>query len=196
MEPRARARLYTFFSRLFVRELDDAFVEVLRGELGAALLPTFSASAELDLLSPAARRQATFDVDFAHLTMVNVVPYESFYRRDDAMIESGGANPLATFLTKYGFEADLAAARSLSPDHLGIELELMAVLCAREADADAPALAAQVRRVELELLSEHLLSWAPVYLLAVRRNARTGLYAEAADALLHLLHQHHEALAE
>ena len=111
------------------------------------------------------------------------------------MIESGGANPLATFLTKYGFEADLAAARSLSPDHLGIELELMAVLCGKEADAETPEVARQVRRVELELLTEHLLSWAPVYLIAAKRNARTTLYGEGADALLHFLHQDHEALS-
>lgn len=195
MEPRARARLYTFFSRLWVKELDDTFVEVLRGEQGRAVLPAFASSPEVDLLTPAARREATFDVDFAHLTMVNVVPYESFYRREDAMIESGSANPLATFLTKYGFEADLAAARSLSPDHLGIELELMAVLCGKEADAERAEVARQVRRVELELLTEHLLSWAPVYLLAAKRNARTTLYGEGADALLHFLHQDHEALS-
>lgn len=195
MDPRARARLYTFLSRLFVKEVDDAFAEVLRGEQGRAVLPAFSRSADVDALMPQARRVATFDADFAHVTMVNVVPYESFYRRDDAMIEAGGANPLATFLLEYGFEADLAAARSLSPDHLGIELELMATLLEREADAGAEAERAQVRTVERRLLEEHLLAWAPIYLLAVRRTARTELYRDGADAVLHLLHQHHEALA-
>ncbi len=194
MNPSARARLYAFCSRLFVKELDDAFVEVLRGEQGQTLLPAFSRSAEFDWLTPEERRVATFDADFAHLTMVDVVPYESFYRRDDAMIEAGGANPLATFLTKYGFEADLAVARSLSPDHLGIELELMATLCEREAASTGDDVEI-VRRVERELLTDHLLAWAPVYLLAVKRNARTELYRDGADAVLHLLHQHHEELS-
>jgi TorA maturation chaperone TorD len=195
MEPAARARLYTFLSRLFVRELDDAFATVLLGEQGRAVLPSFVRSADADALMPVQRRIATFDADFASLTMVNAVPYESFYRRDDAMIESGGSNPLATFLLKYGFEADLGQARALSADHLGIELELMATLCEREAQAASPAEKAQVRAIEGELLSEHLLSWAPIYLLAVKRIARTELYRDGAEAVLHLLHQHHEALA-
>lgn len=195
MDPRARARLYTFFSRLFVKEVDDAFAEVLRGEQGQALLPAFTRAPDADALFPEARRVATFDADFAHVTVVNVVPYESFYRREDAMIESGGANPMAVFLTRYGFEADLGAARSLAPDHLGIELELMATLCTKEADAETPDDARQVRAVELELLEGHLLAWAPLYLLAVKRTARTELYRDGADAVLHLLHQHHEELA-
>jgi TorA maturation chaperone TorD len=119
-----------------------------------------------------------------------VVPYESFYRRDDAMVESGAANPLSSFLTKYGFEADLGTARSLSPDHLGIELELMATLCQDEAART------EARRVQRELLEEHLLGWAPIYLLAVKRNAHTALYRDGAEGLLHLLHQHHEALCQ
>lgn len=195
MDSASRARLYTFFSRLFVKEIDDQFAEVLRGEQASALLPAFVKSADYDALTTRERRIATFDADFAHLTMVNVVPYESFYRRDDAMIESGGANPLAEFLTKYGFEADLAAARSLSPDHLGIELELMAVLCGKELAAETPEYAQQIRAVEKALLREHLLAWAPVYLLAVKRNAKSELYRDGADAALHFLHADFEELS-
>lgn len=195
MDAAARARLYAFVSRLFAREVDDGFVEVLAGPEGRALLPSFARSPEADALKPVERRQAVFDTDFATLTMVNVVPYESFYRRDDAMIESGAVNPLSAFLRAYGFEADLELARSLSPDHLGIELELMSVLCRKEAEASSPEEAASAREVQRKLLVEHLLTWAPIYLLAVKRTARTELYRDGADAVLHLLHQHHEALA-
>lgn len=192
----ARERLYAFFSRLFVREVDDAFAAVLAGAQGRALLPAFAASAEFDALGAPERRAALFDADFAHVTMVNVVPYESFYRREDGMVESGGANPLARFLLQYGFEADLGVARSLSPDHLGIELELMSVLCAREREADTPEYAARVREVQRELLEQHLLTWAPVYLLTVQRSARTALYRDGADAALHLLHADYQQRVE
>ena len=194
MDAAARARLYAFLSRLFVLEVDDAFAEVLRGDQGRALLPSFAASKDFDALFPRERRVATFDADFAHLTMVNLVPYESFYRREDAMIESGGANPLTVFLRKYGFEADLHTARALSPDHLGIELELMATLCAKEADAQTPKDAEQIRRVQREFLQEHLLAWAPIYLLAARRTAKTALYRDGADAALHFVHADLEEL--
>ena len=184
VDPAARQRLYAFFSRLWVKELDEAFVEVLRGPLGRELLPQFSASADEKLLAPAEQRQAAFDADFAHLTVVNLVPYEAFYRREDGMLEAGAVNPVSVFLRKYGFEVDLASARSLAPDHLGIELELMSVLCGKEQEAVEQGnrpYAGVVRGVEREFLREHLLTWAPVYLFAARRNARTALYCEAAE---------------
>lgn len=195
MDAAARARIYAFLSRLFTLEVDDAFADALRGEQGRALLPGFAASPEYDALSTRERRVAIFNTDFAHLTMVNLVPYESFYLREDGMIESGGANPLAVFMLQYGFEADLTAARSLSPDHLGIELELMNVLCTREAEAETPEYAQQIRLAEKELLQEHLLAWAPIYLLAVRRTAKSELYRDGADAALHFLHADFEELS-
>lgn len=195
LEPSARAGLYGFFSRLFVREVDDAFWSVLTGDIGHALLPSFSESPEARL--PAAER-SVFDADFTHITVVNVVPYESFYRREDGMIESGSQSAVAVFYRKYGFEADLAAGRALSPDHIGIELELLSALCEQEASAlaaDRPAYASQIRGVQRAFLGEHLLSWAPVYLMAVQRNARTALYRDGAEAALELMMTDHESLS-
>lgn len=179
LDPAQRQTIYAFFSRLWAKEADAAFLEAVRGPLGRALLGDVEPLADLD-------------ADFVHLTVVNLVPYESFFRRADGQLELGGANPVAEFFQRYGFEADLAAARSLAPDHLGIELELMSVLCAHEA-AGGPA-AADARRVQHELLTGHLLAWAPVYLLAARRNAHTALYREGADATLEFLLADAEAL--
>lgn len=197
MTPDQRHRLYALLSRIWVKELDEDAVAVLRGSLGRELFPAFSASKEAEALTDPDRRAAAFDADFTHLTVVNLVPYESFFRRDDGMLEAGAVNPVATFLQRYGFEVDLAAARSLAPDHLGIELEVMSVLCAREAEAFAadngPAGRA-VRRVQREFLEQHTLTWAPMYLFAAVRNARTLLYREAAEATLQFLFADHEAL--
>lgn len=180
-----RQRLYAFVSRLWVKEADAAFLATVRGPLGVALLGELGA---LDAI----------DADFVHLTVVDLVPYESFFVRPDAQLELGGANPVRAFFAAYGFEADLAAARALSPDHLGIELELMSELCRREsvalADGDDEA-AASARHVQRELLTAHLLRWAPIYLLAARRNAHTALYREGADATLQLLFDDAERLA-
>jgi TorA maturation chaperone TorD len=174
--PLERQRLYAFFSRLWVKEPDEAFREVLRGELGRELL----GDVLLDGL----------DEDFANLTIVNLVPYESFYRREDGMIEAGAANPAAEFLGAYGFEADLAAARSLAPDHLGIELEVMSQLCAKElellAHENTPA-ASAARRTQREFLTSHLLTWAPTYLFAAMRSAKTPVYGNGAQATLQFL---------
>lgn len=199
MDAAARHRLYAFFSRLFVREIDDAFAKVLESDFTKALLEDFAASDEVPRLATADTRAAYFDPDYVNLTVVSVVPYESFYRRDDAMVETGRANPLADFLTKYGFEADLAAARSLSMDHVGIELELLATLTQKEHEAAQvgdPKYVAQIRRIERAFLDEHLLGWAPLYFLAVTRNAKTRLYRDGADAALQFLLSDHEALSK
>ena len=181
MDALARSRIYGFFSRLFIREVDDAFAAALTSPLGTALLPGWKGE-----------DRTALDVDYAQLTVTNVMPYESFYLRPDGMVESGGANPLVVFLQKYGFEVDLAAARSIAPDHIGVELELMSVLCAREDEAlreGKADYAARIRQVEGEFLAQHLLRFAPIYLLAVQRTARTALYRDAADATLHFLLQ-------
>lgn len=199
MDAAARANLYGFFSRLFVCELDDAAVELVRGPLGRELLPDFHRSEEATKLLQRDARVATFDTDFVHLTVVDVVPYGSFFTREDGMVESGTANPIADFLRSYGFEVDLGAARALSPDHIGIALEAMSVVCAAEAEALArpdEAYAAQVRTVERELLRQHILPWAPVFFFAVERCARTTLYAEAARVAMDFVASDHELLSE
>ena len=194
----ARANLYGFFSRLFIRELDEAAVELLWGPLAQALLPRFVASDEISLLRDADRRVAVFDTDFVHITVVNVVPYASFYRREDARVQAGRDNPITDFLARYGFEIDLEAARALAQDHIGIVLEAMSVLCQHEAEATArPDLeyAAHIRGVQRTFLRTFVLPWAPVYLFAVERCAHTLLYREAADVLMATLGDDAEALS-
>ncbi len=198
MTPLERHRLYAFFSRLWVKELDAAFLATLDGPLGRELLPRFSAGDEAALLRDEPKRVATFDADFAHLTVVNLVPYGSFFLRDDAQLEAGAQNPVATWLREYGFEVDLIAARSLAPDHLGIELEVMAELSRREQeslDAENRPAAGALRKLQREFLEQHLLPWAPMYLFAAQRNARSSLYREAAEAVLQFVLSDHEALA-
>ena len=195
----ARGNLYGFFSRLFVKELDSAAVELLWSPLGQALLPRFCASDEAKALADADQRVRVFDADFVHLTVVNVVPYASFYLREDGRVESGGANPISDWLAQYGFEVELEPARSLAQDHIGIALEAMAVLCAHEAEAEArpdPEYAAHIRGLQAEFLRAHVLSWAPVYLFAVERCAHTALYREAAEACVAWLGADLQALSD
>ena len=193
MTPAERANLYAFFSRLWVRELDAPARAMVAGGLGQALLPRFAMSPELPVMAEGDDHAcvSTFDTDFVHLTVVNVIPYASFYRSDKGLVESGGVNPLSKFYEQCGFEADLSAARALAPDHIGIVLEVLARLCTAEAEAADRALyAAQIRSLQQQMLTEHVLDWAPLYLHAVRRCAHTVLYAEAAEVTLDFLASH------
>ena len=193
----ARANLYAFFSRIFIRELDQVAVALLTGPLGAELLPGFCAGDEVAAVRDPARRVAIFDADFAHLTIVNVVPYGSFYTSPAAMMTSGTTEGVGAFLREIGLEVDLGAARSLATDHAGIVLEALAKLCAAEAEAEArpdPAYAAQIRDLERQLLRQHVLPWLPLYLFAVERCAHTQLYGEAARVSLDFVAADHEQL--
>ena len=199
LNAQSRANLYAFFSRLFARELDDDAVEMLWGPLGHALLPRFTESDEITILRDADRRIATFDADYVHITVVNVVPYASFYLRDDARVQAGLENPITDFLKRYGFEVDLIAARALAQDHIGIVLEAMSVLCNHEAQAEEngePDYAAHIRGIQREFLRTHVLPWVPVYLFAVERCAHTLLYREAADVVMNLIGDDHQALTD
>ncbi len=61
-------------------------------------------------------------------------------------------------------------AEASSPDHLGIELRFMALLCYGEYQArfaDNAMKAAELLRVQSEFLDRHLAAWAPGYCLAL-----------------------------
>ncbi|MEJ2527607.1 MAG: molecular chaperone TorD family protein [Sulfurovaceae bacterium] len=116
------------------------------------------------------------NVDFTNLFLMHLIPYESFYTRDDQMIESGGNNPIIELYNSYDFRVELDKARVISPDHIGVELEFMYMLCsalqkAQEAD-DAEGID-DILRVQKDFLEQHLLRWAPMFLINVKRESIT-----------------------
>ena len=201
MTPGERANLYAVLSRVWVQELDTAAAARLSGPLGEVLLPGFWASDERHVLAGGSveERQAVFDADYVHITVVNLVPYGSFYRSPTGVVEAGAANPIVSFFNTCGFEVNLAAARSLSPDHIGILLELLAHLCEAEAEAEARpdvAYANEIRELQARLLRDHMLDWVPLYLFAVQRCAHTLFYREVAEVTMDFVASHFQELVD
>jgi TorA maturation chaperone TorD len=65
------------------------------------------------------------------------------------------------------------------PDHLGVELRFLALLCHEEAVAwqrGADAEAAQLRQQQRDFLDRHLLRWAPAYFDLVQANTKHPFY--------------------
>lgn len=125
---------------------------------------------------------------------VRVPPYESSY------VLARGTDR-STHLTEIGglyaaFGLTVSAAQPEMPDHLGAECELLAVLLAKEAYAQAVGWASRAkvtRRARRKLVQEHLRRWLPAFAERLAKHHRLGFYPALGDLLLALL-QHEERL--
>ncbi|MBN2895587.1 MAG: molecular chaperone TorD family protein [Campylobacterales bacterium] len=195
----ARSNLYALLSRILLQELDDEMLDMIRNDDAILeLMPNLQAWEPLRSVENRVLREEYLNPDFVNISLLHLIPYETFYVRDDQMIETGGANPVTDIYSAYDFIVDYEAARVVSTDHIGVELEFMHHLCEAqfkammESDEDAVS---ELKEVQHRFLNTHLLQWAPLYLLSVKYEARTPLYADAADMALEFLLSDNEYLS-
>jgi Nitrate reductase delta subunit. len=75
-------------------------------------------------------------------------------------------------------------------DHLGIELEFMATLCQRQADAyeeGDQAEAERLEQVQADFFARHIDAWVPELIVDFTRLAKTSYYRDVAAMLSGLL---------
>ena len=186
-----RITLYALISRLMIIEVDSDFLKQI--ESNAAILglfPNYKNWKKRKEFSRSILKERYFDVDYANLFLLHLVPYESFYTRDDQMIESGGDNPVIELYNALDFRVELDKARVVSADHIGVELEFMymlskALLKAFEADDEEGV--QELLGVQKNFLQDHLLNWAPMYLINMKRESRTPLYHDGAELAMEFL---------
>ncbi len=186
-----RIALYALISRLMLIEVDEAFLSNLESD-GAMLdlFPNYKEWTKRKELGVKELIESHYNVDFANLFLMHLVPYESFYTRDDQMIESGGDNPVLNLYNALDFRVELEKARVVSPDHIGIELEFMYMLCTatkKALEADDTEGVCELLKVQQGFLREHLLEWAPMFLINAQRESRTPLYHDGAELTLEFL---------
>jgi TorA maturation chaperone TorD len=172
-------------------EVDTAFMKSIESnEEILNLFPNYKAWGKRKEFNFSILKERYLDVDFANLSLLHLVPYESFYTRDDQMIESGGENPLLEIYDMLDFKVDLQEARVVSPDHIGVELEFMHVLCdamKKAYEANDEAAIEEFLLVQRGFLKDHLLNWAPMYLINVKKESRTPLYHDGAELTLEFM---------
>jgi TorA maturation chaperone TorD len=171
-ESNPRAQLYSLLARLLLDQLDRPLAVYLRGLPGLA--EHIPADAELgDWL-------ADMRAEHQRLFGLNIYPYESIFRDRELMLNSAATQPIAVLYQACGFApaAQLAAA---APDHLGLELALMAELTTR-APHDAAA-----HRHMAALLHDHLAAWLPACAEAIDRAARAPLHRALAEIAVELV---------
>ena len=200
MVTEARRGMYDLLSRIFLSELDgETLAKIEKLPHFEELFPTYYKWEERQKRSRYKLINEILNVDFTDIAIMHLIPYESFYVREDGMIESGGANPVVQIYNDFGFRVDLDRARALSPDHIGIELEFMKMLVEAEEKAraheDEEAIK-QLQREQRDFLRYHLLQFAPMYLINVAEQARTPFYKDAAKLALEFLLEDYDHLCE
>ncbi len=194
----ARKNIYALISRLLLVEIDEETLNFLKiNEEALSFFPNLKEWDKFKDLEPKKLIEEHFNVDFTNVLLLHLIPYESFYKRDDQMINSGGENPVIEFYNRYDFRADLAEARAISPDHIAIECEFMSLLV----DAELKSLTnkdnkatKELRDIQKEFMKKHLLSFAPIFLINMKNESRTPLYYDLAEMSMEFLLSDYEEL--
>lgn len=195
----ARSNLYALLSRILLQELDEGTLQTLKTDPTVLeFFPQWNAWEKRSTLPNPQLLEEYLNPDFVNLSILHLVPYETFYTRADQMIETGGANPVTDFYSAYDFVVDYEVARVVSADHIGIEFEFMHHLCeaqkkaAEENDAEAIS---ELLAIQHRFLNTHLLKWAPFYLINMKYEARTPLYYDTAETALEFILSDNEMLS-
>jgi hypothetical protein len=114
-------------------------------------------------------------VEFADVFVFQLPPYASVYLGPEGQLGGEAEDRVCGFYRALGIEVDR------EPDHLATLLGVYTGLAEAGAAGGEP-----IRRARFALLSEHLVSWLPVYLAAVQRLAPPPLarWASMLDAVL------------
>jgi TorA maturation chaperone TorD len=195
-----RIAIYALISRLMLVEVDETFLEQIESDEDLlSFFPNYKEWDKREEFSRAELIEQYYNVDFTNLFLMHLVPYESFYTRDDQMIESGGDNPVLELYNELDFRVELDVARVVSADHIGVELEFMYMLCMalqKAYDAEDKEGICELLQVQRAFLKDHLLEWTPLFLINAKRESRTPLYHDGAELALEFLLSDFEYVTE
>jgi TorA maturation chaperone TorD len=201
---KARAEVYRFFATLFLNQPTQELLDGVLSDQGAsaleALFPDEPSEVRFREMVGDYRngnnKAEEFLLDYEAMFRVPgdayIHPYESVYRHESqpgegvkkAMVYGVWAQEVAKL-----YEAEGLAPRegfSELPDHLGVELEFMAFLCQRAAEAEANEDHKEAEvfgSKQREFLQNHLLSWSEKCLMKMKEKASTPLYRHFASLL-------------
>lgn len=197
---KARSNIYALLSRVLLQELDITTLEMIKNDENILdFFPTFKEWEPLKKVDGKKFLEEYLNPDFVNLAILHLIPYETFYTREDQQIEVGGANPVTDMYSAYNFMVDYEVSRTIAADHIGVELEFMHHLVEAEKKAldenDMQAVK-NLQEIQKEFLNKHLLQWAPMYLINMKFEARTPLYYDAAEMALEFILSDNEYLTK
>lgn len=170
------------FSRLYQTGLTEHLIPLI------AQIPDLAEATDLN----------NYDADKAgsehyNLFGFNVFPYASVFLDETATLGGPISQNVLSFYHGSGFDVSL---ESESPDHIALQLQFLAFLCAAEEEAiqdDLVQVALSINQLQRRFLDEHLLSWLPAFAPAIRQQG-DRFYTRLADLTLETVLHHREAL--
>ncbi len=130
---------------------------------------------------------------YQELFAFNLLPFESIFLGHEGLLNSDHS---AAVRAAYGAVGYQPTQRAGAADHLGVELGLLAHLCAAEADGWADgqvAIAQRMQHEQQEFLQAHLLRWLAPCAVAIGRHDHP-FFAELATITVALVAAHHGML--
>ena len=195
-----RIALYALISRLMITEVDEKFLETIENdEQLINLFPNYKNWSKRKEHTTKELIEEYYNVDYTNLFLMHLVPYESFYVRDDQMIDSGGGNPVIELYDALDFKVELEKARVVSGDHIGVELEFMYMLCnaqLKALESDDKAGICELFQIQKGFMKDHILEWATMFLINAKRESRTPLYHDGTELTLEYLLSDYEYINE
>lgn len=183
-EAKERGNIYSLLSRVFMREVDKQFLDILKKresidafrDHGFTFLEELPGRREGDIIDELA-------VEFASLFLISpgrlLSPYESVQASKEGQLGGEAASKTLFFYKRVGFTTPEGI--SLLPDHFAIELEFMGRLCEREAAAlegnDEHA-ARSEKELQRGFLKSHIGNWYRPFLSNVEAAAVHPFYKE------------------
>jgi len=195
-----RIAIYALVSRLMITEVDEAFLAAIeKDEAMLSFFPNYKKWSKRSEYTTKELIEQYYNVDYTNLFLMHLVPYESFYVRDDQMIDSGKGNPVIELYDALDFKVELEKARVVSGDHIGVELEFMYMLCdaqRKALEADDKEGVCELFQIQKGFLRDHLLEWGSMFLINAKRESRTPLYHDGSELTLEFLLSDYEYVNE
>ena len=198
-----RPMAYRWLAGLYSSEITDRTLETYAGVEGQIVLNALSAEPALEPMVITIRETATDRDNYQSLSLDLATnfsylflgvggrhaapPYQSAYTSKDGMLFQEASEAMGNLLR----ELDVSVVRDLKepPDHIAIQLSVMAELADRSVNTGAGADVAGTALVEQQVtfLEGHLLNWTPTFRDDCILNDRGGFYATLARATVEFL---------
>lgn len=205
---KARADLYRFLGGLYIMEVDEDTLAKMKqmqfpennqeSDLAEAyrMISEYLADCTNEDLEDLAADYAKTFLAAGEATGQAAFPYESVYVSKRHEIGGRTEQETLALYALHGWEPDKNMYRTMN-DHIGLELEFMAVLCEEQLLAyqtGNPDRAAMSRKDQKEFLETHL-NWAGAFCMDVNKFARTAFYRGTAKLTSAFLEQERKLLS-